>query len=121
MLMLNYYHVEISDGTGIMRRAKNEFTRTEYRVIGENDINLVIDNLHFTTVRKNKSKYHSPCLDHPSICLNFNDSVWGNRITYHLYTFNTKKASIICKEIEKKIQKEFGFFIGKLDLSAIKD
>lgn len=34
------------------------------------------------------------------------DNVWGNRVTYSLYTFGEKKASAIKKEIEKAILKK---------------
>lgn len=112
------YYIEIADSTGIIG-AKNEFVVTEFNVIGENAQNMVIDDLHFTTISKTPKDYNTS-LDQKSISITVGDNVWGNRVTYSLYTFGEKKANAIKKEIEKAILKKVGFFIGGIDLSIIK-
>jgi hypothetical protein len=116
------YTVEIHDGTGIIGRGKPEsiFQVKEYKIIGENEENIVIDNHEFTTIKKKKSTY-STCLDSHSIGLDNNDACWGNRISYSLYTLKSKRASTIKAEIEERIQKKYGFFAKSIDLSFITD
>jgi len=116
---INFYHVELSDGTGIIKGG-NVFEVNELNVLGENHRNIVVDDVDFTTIRKDKDKYYT-CLDQPSICIYCNDNCWGNRVTYRLYTASTKKAATIRKEIEREIDKKIGFFRSGVDLSFIKD
>lgn len=122
MKRILYYYAEISDGTGIIR-GDNKFIVKERNVIGENDINIVVDDLYFTTVKKVRDKYddYSTCIGIASIHIHNNDRTWGNNIRYTLYTYNHKPAKKIKAEIEREIKKKFGFFLGKLDLSIIKE
>lgn len=119
MSKIKHYRVEVTDpkSAGIIG-PQQKFEVTEFNVIAENDRYLVIDDYRFTSLRKEKSKYDT-CLEQVSIHLSANDSVWGNRITYSLYTVKTKRASTIRKEIEAEIAKKYGFFLGKIDLSFI--
>lgn len=121
MSKIKHYRVEVTDrlSPGIIG-PKQEFQVTEFNVIAENDRYLAIDDYRFTSLRKEKSKYDA-CLNQVSICLYANDSVWGSRITYSLYTDKTKRASTIRKEIEAEIAKKYGFFLGKIDLAFIND
>lgn len=120
MKILHYY-VEISDGKGIIS-ARNEFSTTELDILGENDRYMVVNNLHFTTIDKQASEYSIGApLDKASIHISTADSVWGNLVTYSLYTFKQKKAATIRKEIEKAIIKKLGFFLNGVDLSVIDD
>ena len=119
MKKILHYEVEITDNTGIIKD-NNKFTCTELNVIGENSLNIVVDDLHFTTVKKEKCKY-STYIGKESIYLNANDSVWGNRVTYSLFTYTKKRASKIKSEINAAIAKKYGFFISGVDLSIIKD
>lgn len=119
MKTVNYYHVLISDG-GRYGRAENVFEKIVMNVVAQNDHCFVVDDYSFTTVNKKDSKY-STCLDSEQIGLYSNDSIWGNRITYHLYTEKTVRASTIKKHIEKAVKAKYGFFMGSLDLSIIKD
>lgn len=119
MRTINHYVVEISDGKGILD-AKNEFRVDQHHVIAENDEYLVVDDRRFTTLKKGDSDYEA-CMDKPSISTAANDSCWGNRIWYSLYTERTVKAATIRKEIEKAVQKKYGFFIGSLNLDIVKD
>jgi len=113
-----YAHiVKISSG-GILS-PENEFEIKEIEIIGENKDNLAINDHSFTTIRKEYCKY-SICLDKASICLTTNDSCWGNRISYTLYSFSKKKPQTIKREIEAKIKEKFGFFLNGVDLSIIK-
>lgn len=121
MKTIHHYYVEISDSSGIMGH-KNEFKSEDIEIIGENDRYLVINDRTFTTIDKQASKY---CVGQPlgreCIGISANDSVWGNRITYSLYTFERKKAATIRKKIEKEISSRFGFFASGVDLSIIQD
>ena len=121
MKTINCYRVEVTDpmNGGIIGREK-KFEVTPFNVIGENEQRLVIDNMRFTSIRKGKSDYDT-CLDKPSISLYANDSCWGTRVTYTLFTEKTKRASTIKKEIEEAIQKKYGFFAKGFDLSFITD
>lgn len=118
-MIIRHYYVSISDHSGIIK-GDNEFKVTELNVIGENSVNLVVDDIQFTTIRKSHDRY-STCLNHDRIHVNVSDSVWGSRVTYNLYTDRTKKASTIRKEIEQAIQQKVGFFTSRIDLSVIKD
>jgi hypothetical protein len=121
MKKINYYHVEVTDpsNSGIIG-AKKSFEAMKLNVIGENERCLVVDNAWFTTIKKKKCDWDI-CLDKPGIGLHANDTVWGTRVTYSLYTKKTKRASTIKKEIEAAIEKKYGFFARGFDLSFIKD
>ena len=121
MMKVIKYTVEIYDGSGIIGRGKplQEFKEEEFNVIAENKMNIVIDDLSFTTLRKTKCDY-STCLDVPSIGFSNNDNVWGNSIRYHLFSSSPINHKKIKTFIEKETSKRFGFFTGKLDLSFIK-
>lgn len=122
VMKVKHYRVEIHDGTGIIGKGhpESKFEVNEFNVIGENRENIVIDDRDFTTIRKQKSKYLT-CLDDHSIGLNNNDTCWGSRITYSMYTYKTKRASTIKAEIEAKVQEKYGFFSKGFDLSFITD
>ena len=117
--LIKHYRVEIADGSGIIGAA-NKFESAELEVIGENSLNLVVNDLHFTTIRKTSDKY-STCLNRPRIGISVRDNVWGNRITYSLYTEKRKRAATIRKEIERAVTDKLGFFLHGLDLSVVKD
>lgn len=121
MKKINHYRVEVTDpkSAGIIG-PKQEFAVTEFNVIAENDRYVAIDDYRFTSLRKDKYKYDT-CLEQVSIHLSANDNVWGNRITYSLYTEKTKRASTIKKEIEAEIAKKYGFFLGQIDLAFINE
>ena len=121
MIKIKHYRIEVTDKQrGGLLGAEQRFQINEYNVIGENEYNLVIDDMHFTTITKKKNDY-STNLDKPSIYLYANDNVYGNRITYSLYTETNKQASTIKKEIEAEIIKKYGFFMSNIDLSFITD
>jgi hypothetical protein len=119
-MKIKHYKVEIADGSGVLRDVKNVFKCDEYNVIAENEHRLVIDDAMFTSMFKVNAKY-STCIESVEIGLMSNDSFWGNRITYSLFTIKTKQAKTIRKEIEAAIQKKYGFFMRGIDLSIIKD
>ena len=121
MKKINHYRVDVADpaNSGILG-AEKKFERMGFNVIGENDKYLAIDDVRFTTIRKERSDWDT-CLDKPSISLHANDGVWGTRVTYSLYTEKTKRAYTIKKEIEAAIQKKYGFFARGFDLSFITD
>lgn len=121
MSKIKHYRVEVTDrlNPGIIG-PKQEFQVIEFNVIAENERYVAIDDYRFTSLRKEKSKYDI-CLNQVSISLFANDSCWGNRITYSLYTEKTKRASTIRKEIEAEIAKKYGFFLGQIDLAFINE
>lgn len=116
-----HYRVEIADGKSVLG-PKNEFVIEELEIIGENDRYMVLNDRVFTTIDKEGKKYciGSP-LNREEIWLSANDSTWGNRISYSLYTFKKKTAASIRKAIEKEVINRFGFFMGGLDLDVIKE
>jgi hypothetical protein len=121
MKKINYYRVEVTDPlNGGILGGEKKFEMQEFKVIGENDKYIAIDNYAFTSIRKEKCDWDT-CLDKPSIHLSANDSVYGTRVAYTLYTQKTKRASTIKKEIEAAIEKKYGFFARGFDLSFIKD
>jgi hypothetical protein len=114
-----HYYVEISDGSGVIGAA-NKFETTAHMVIAENHVNMVIDDLFFTTIAKDKCAYRE-YLDKESVHVTVGDTVWGNRVTYSLYTKKKKRAASIKKTIEQAILKKVGFFMRGIDLSVIRD
>ncbi len=121
MKKINHYRVDVTDPSnpGIIGR-EQRFEVTAFDVIGENDKYIAIDNYAFTSIRKEKCDWDA-CLDKPSIHLYANDTCWGTRVTYSLYTEKTKRAATIKKEIEAAIEKKYGFFARGFDLSFITD
>lgn len=118
---LYYYDVESADGSGIFSATK-KFEITEVTVLAVNDKYLVVNDAKFTTIQKDcpNDRYRVyAVLNDPSICIHNNDSCWGNRIHYSLYSETTVKPDAIKKKIEREILKRFGYFIGKIDLSFI--
>lgn len=121
MKKINHYRVEVTDpaNPGIIGRDKR-FEVTAFDVIGENDKYIAINDHRFTSIRKEKSDWDT-VLDKPSISLHANDTCWGTRVMYSLYTEKSKRASTIKKEIEAAIEKKYGFFARGFDLSFITD
>jgi hypothetical protein len=119
-----YYHrVEITDGIGIIKHADG-FKVTSVPVVAESDRQMVVDvDGRFVVVEKKRSKHdnYSTCLDSESIGINTADSVWGNRVSYALFSEKRKRASTIKNEIEVKIKEKLGFFLNGIDLSCIHD
>lgn len=116
-----HHYVEISDSAGIMG-ANNKFTVSTFTVIGENDRFMVVDDTTFTTIDKSNAKYSiGTPMGKEQIHTYANDTVWGNRITYSLYSEKRNKAEAIRKAIEKEVGKRYGFFAKSIDLSVIAD
>ena len=119
MKKLLHHRVEITDG-GKYGSRKNIFEIVEVNVLAENNWNIVLNDRNYTVVKKEKSSY-TTCINEKSIGVTANDSFWGNRITYSLYSYSRKRAGTIKKEIEEKINEKFGFYLSGVDLSIIKD
>ncbi len=121
MKTLNHYTLTITDRRGIIKDDR-PLTCTPLPILAENDEYLVLDNRRYDTIAK---KYREYCayamLDRPTIGLYTNDSVWGNRVDYSLYTSKTKRPATIRKEIEAAIQKKFGFFLHGINLDTIEE
>lgn len=116
-----YHRVDITDGTGIIKDADG-FSVSEIEVVAESDKQLVVVGKYglFVVIRKQKTKFDT-CLDVESIGLETRDSVWGNRVSYTLYSYKRKRAATIRKAIEAAITRKFGFFVSGIDLSCITD
>ena len=119
MSKVNYYRVEVTDSlnAGVLGGDK-KFEVQQFNVIGENDKYIAIDDFRFTSIRKEKDDWDT-CLDKPSICIYANDSVYGTRVSYTLYTTKTKNAATIKKEIEAAIEKKYSFFSRGFYLSFL--
>ncbi len=121
MKKIYYYDVEKADGSGILS-AVQKFEVTELSVIGENDKYFVVDDSRFSTIEKegDKDRYRLySVLNEPSVSIYNNDNCWGNRMHYTLYSETTVTPASIKKRIEREIDKRFGYFTGKVDLSFI--
>lgn len=121
MSTLFYHRVEISDGTGIIRHADG-FLVSEVAVVAESEKQIVVAGAYgmFVVIRKAKVQFDT-CLDKEYIGIDTHDSVWGNRVTYTLYSYKKKRATSIRKAIEAEIKRKFGFFVNGIDLSCITD
>ena len=119
MSKIHHYRVEVTDpaNPGILGKERS-FKAEMLSVVAENAKYLVLDNDHFTRVRKEKYDYDT-CLNKPEISLHANDSVWGNRVTYTLYATKDKRRSTIRREIEAAIERKYGFFVRGFNLSFI--
>lgn len=117
--VVRHYQVEISDSYGVLKN-RNEFSVKEINVLAENERYVVLDNSSFTVLSREKD-YCNSQIEKPRIDLDANDSVWGNRIYYSLYTLGTVRASTIKKQIEKEVAKKFGFFMRGLNLDIVSD
>lgn len=108
---INLYHVAIGDNTGIIC-AKKAYEVRKRKVLAKNDYYICLEDHSFTSLEiKNIGK--------PSIHSYANDNVWGNRITYRLYSYKNVRPSTIKRQIEKYIKDKYGFFSKDLDLSFI--
>lgn len=111
-----YHRVEITDGTGIIKDADG-FSVSEVEVVAESEKQLVVAAKHgrFVVISKQKTRYDT------CIGVETRDKVWGNRVSYHLYSYKRKRAASIRKAIEAEINRRFGFFISGIDMSCIDD
>lgn len=122
MTPLYFHKVEVSDGSGIIRGEEASFDVSLIEVIGENDKYVVVKDFTFTTIQRRLERNDSriyPVIGDPSISIFANDRCWGNRIWYRLYSEKTIKPFVIRNQIEREIEKRFGYFTGAIDLSFI--
>jgi hypothetical protein len=116
-----HYKVETSDGSGILS-AEKRFDITQLDVIGQNEEYLVVNDLRFTTLKKRKERGEHPTCEvigRCSISIYNSDKCWGNRIWLSLYSEKPVTTRFIRAAIETEIEKRFGYFTGKIDLSFI--
>lgn len=121
MNKIYYYDVESADGSGILSAVK-KFEVSELSLVGENDTYIAVNDSRFTTIQKECDKERCsiyPVLNDPSVSIYNNDNCWGNRLHYILYSETTVTSASIKKRIEREIDKRFGYFTGKIDLSFI--
>ena len=119
--VLHHITVVISDGKGIIKK-ENEFSRSEVDILAENENYLVLNNDNFSTIsKKKKSLPFYPELEGQSISIDVNDTVWGSRVSYSLYTYKNTRALTVRNQIEKFIKEKYGFFINGINLDIISD
>ena len=119
MKTVNYYRVEITGAKSGLLGASEKFDVTELNVIAENDRYIAVDDFRFTSIRKDGDSSLDCVLNKQSISLHANDHIWGDRISYTLYTDKVKRVSTIKKEIEAAIVKKYGFYLSSIDLSLL--
>ena len=86
---------------------RDEYTVEDIEILDENDSKYCLKNDMYTTINKKKCDYFAS-LDKPSMGIHVNDGIFGNRVTYDLYTFSNKRPSTIKKEIQKSYREESG-------------
>ena len=119
MKTVNYYRIEITGANSGILGASNKFDVTELNVIAENDRYIAVDDFRFTSIRKEGDSSLDSVLNKPSISLHANDHIWGDRISYTLYTNRVRRAFTIKKQIEAAIVKKYGFYLNSVDLSLL--
>jgi hypothetical protein len=121
--VIYHYEVEVMDGSGVLS-AEKRFDVIKLNVVGENDEYLAVDNRHFSTIQKKLERGDHPIYDvlgRCSISIYNADNCWGNRIWLSLFVESPVTSKFIKRAIEKEIEKRFGYFTGKVDLSFITD
>ncbi len=117
---MKHYTVEIIVKVGIIRgKVGSTYNVEDVDILGENEKRYCINNLQFTSIEKIKSKY-SLSIGMPVIYSNVNDSCFGTRISYSLYTLNKKRKSTIKREIAKYIEDKYSAFMD-INLSFLGD
>ena len=81
---------------------------------------MVLKDEMFTRVEKRKCSWIES-VDVPVISLHTCDICYGSGVRYCLYTFKTKRAETIKREIENKIRSKYGYFMDGIDLSMIRE
>lgn len=120
-MKIYYYDVESADGSGIISKVQ-KFDVEHLSIIAENDRYFAVNDARFSTIEKESDKDRCriyPVLNEPTISINNSDRVWGNRIHYTMFSDKPVTPASIKKKIEREIEKKFGYFIGKIDLSFI--
>lgn len=119
MKTIKHYTVKIVTKTGMCEKEiKNDFDIVDVELLGENETRYVLNDEHFTVIKKGECPY-STCVDKQSIGSDVNNDFWGTRITYSLYTFKAKRSLTIKKEIADYIEHRYGGF-ANIDLDFIK-
>ena len=118
MKFINKTQVTIVFKQGIVTR-KTEARRDSIKIIGENENFICLDDDFFTAVAKGKaySVTHSR-IEKPSIHFYVNDSCFGTRIRYTLYTEKKTRKQTIKNQIKAAIDEKFGCLFNA-DLSII--
>lgn len=95
---------------------KKERSITPYNVLGVNGDRFVIDDEFFTRLEIRKSIIND-ALDKPKISIRTKERFF-NSLRYTLFTQKNKKWSTIRREIEAKIEQEFGALM-QIDLDFV--
>jgi len=110
---INYYRVEFADETGIIKSEKT-YKKTKQKILAKNDNYICLEDFRFTSLEIKE-------IGKPSIFSYANDRVWGNRVTYTLYSYKNVRPSTIKRQIKSHIKEKYGFFTKDIDLSFIEN
>jgi hypothetical protein len=116
---LFHHRAEVTDGSGVIG-GKSCYRVQTVTVLAENDTNLCIDDVVYTTLSKKAGSSYAR-VGVPNISAYASDPVWGNRVFYSLYTEKRVRESTIESQIQTFIRTKFGFFLCGVDLSCIQD
>lgn len=117
MKKINKYCVKIQGDKPVCRYVgnENEFKKEVYKVLLENKDYIVIDDFRFTSLRKNGRDKE---IDTP-IIFEMKFGTYNDGIHYYYYCYGTRKPESIRKDIEKWIQKKYGYLFD-INLNFIK-
>lgn len=114
MKTINHYEVEI------LKNGEKTFKREKIEVIAENEGWIVLNTRNYDRVTKTKTFEFCHCrLDKPRLTARENDKIFKNGVFYEFYSYGTKRATTIRKEIAKFIDDRYGY-LAAIDLSFIK-
>jgi hypothetical protein len=120
METLNRYEIEIILKTGIIKdKLGANYSQEKIEILAENDDYICLNDWRFNSVHKKSCSYDSS-LNKPSISSDTNNSCFGTRINYMLYSDKKKRKSTIKREIAEYIADKFGCF-ADIDLSFLDD
>lgn len=89
---------------------KNGITIEEFEIIGINQLNICINDLHFTSLSVEKSDWKSN-FDDISVSLKLKDDYFGKGVISSVYSTKKPNKALLKKigrEIDKKIKKQLG-------------
>lgn len=97
---------------------KDKFTIEKVDIIAENKLYIVLDDLVFSKLSKERDSICYPKPEKPLI--RFKDVLNEQGIFYLLYSYKKKRVETIEKEIRAEAEKKFGWLSGdNLDLSIL--
>ena len=96
------------------------FTVTKEQVLAENEIYIVLNDSHFTKLKKTGYGVYFNKMEKETISVRTNDNLLGNGVFYTFYSTTKRRPSTIKKHIEAYVKEKFGWLSEGMDLSIIK-